>query len=435
MAVRRRVRAGRATDRRFGPSGLERGFRFCDTRIELGILDRVNVRPRRYGELAVLWVGTFCVGTEVYAIAGIAPRIVSEFGLAVATTGVLIGAAAFAYAASAPLFARLLRRYSLHRVVAGGLGAFALFTALAGTSLSFGMLLGAHVAAALAAAVFSPAAYSFARSLAHVGSVGKSLSTVSSGITTAVALGVPVATFVASRAGWRDVFLGIAALAGIAALCLLLWRDTPREHEPATTAPGDGASSQALYLCVATVAWAAGGYCIYPFIATIIENSSAPHASALASWFLVFGVAGVLGGLCGGWAADFYGRTVTATTALLLNGTGQALISVAAVVGPVFQPAFVVAGLVLWGFAAWAFYPALQALLVTSAHPTLRTWVLSVNASMVYLGMAIGSFIGAAIVAATSVAYLGAAGALFELLGVAILLFGVKKVRAVQVNL
>lgn len=66
----------------------------------------------------------------------------------------------------------------------------------------------------------------------------------------------------------------------------------------------------------------------------------------------------------------------------------------------------------VWGFAAWAFYPAQQARLISIVGPQGASIILSVNASFHYFGFSVGAALGALVLSVGGVRDLGWAGAL-----------------------
>ncbi len=77
----------------------------------------------------------------------------------------------------------------------------------------------------------------------------------------------------------------------------------------------------------------------------------------------------------------------------------------------------------VWGVTVWGFFPAQISNLIHVGGQTSAPVVLSLNASFMYGGFAIGSAIGSFVVAHGQVADLGLAAALAEVIGV-ILLYG-----------
>jgi predicted MFS family arabinose efflux permease len=78
----------------------------------------------------------------------------------------------------------------------------------------------------------------------------------------------------------------------------------------------------------------------------------------------------------------------------------------------------VVDAIVIWGLAAWGFFPAQQARLIGIGGLQVAPIVLSLNASFIFIGFSAGAALGSEVLAANSVANLGWVGASAEIVAV-----------------
>jgi predicted MFS family arabinose efflux permease len=79
---------------------------------------------------------------------------------------------------------------------------------------------------------------------------------------------------------------------------------------------------------------------------------------------------------------------------------------------------------VIWGLAAWAFFPAQQARLIDIAGPRVAPVILSLNASFMFVGFSAGAALGSVVVADGSVPNLGWTGGACEIAALFALLLG-----------
>ena len=86
----------------------------------------------------------------------------------------------------------------------------------------------------------------------------------------------------------------------------------------------------------------------------------------------------------------------------------------------------VLVAVVLWGLAAWGFYPAQQALIMRYAGVKVAPIALSLNASFMYLGFSLGALLGSFTLIHGSVVSLGWVGALCEIVALLIVLATVR---------
>jgi MFS transporter, DHA1 family, inner membrane transport protein len=112
----------------------------------------------------------------------------------------------------------------------------------------------------------------------------------------------------------------------------------------------------------------------------------------------------VVGTLVGGWANDRFGAKRTLVTGLALLGAGMTVL-------PLTQGSWpaVVAVLLIWGTAGFALMAPQQARLA-AASPPQTPLLLSLNASMLYLGTALGAVVGGLATAHLGLAQLAWAG-------------------------
>jgi MFS transporter, DHA1 family, inner membrane transport protein len=108
----------------------------------------------------------------------------------------------------------------------------------------------------------------------------------------------------------------------------------------------------------------------------------------LSAALMTFGAAGVAGTLFGGWAADHLGPRRALLLMLPLMATTMLLMPLSAGHYPLLLLA-----LMCWAFAGFSLMPPQQSLLVAAA-PAQAPLLLSVNASMLYLGTALGAAVG-----------------------------------------
>ena len=80
-----------------------------------------------------------------------------------------------------------------------------------------------------------------------------------------------------------------------------------------------------------------------------------------------------------------------------------------------FAIAPVSVAIVIWGLAAWAFFPAQQSRLMQAAGLKIAAIALSLNASFMYLGFSLGATLGSLVLMHAPVTLLGFVGAVCEI--------------------
>lgn len=347
------------------------------------------------GWLVALAAGALAFYTDDYVIAGVIPEIAADLGVTVAVAGQLVTVFSVTVAVAAPLAAVLLARLPRRTVLTAAAVVFTLANAVAAVAPNFGALLGLRVVAALAAASATPTLFSTAAQLAPPERIGRSVAAVALGVTGAIALGVPLGTWVGGAFGWRATFTVMAVAGALVAVGFA-------RAVPARTGTGEVLSVRAQLGILLRPALSLGlmANLVLMMGSMLLLTYLAPFTGALAgtgtagrgALFAVSGAAGMVGIWAGGLATDRWG----ADRALLL-GVSTFVLAMGALTAlwplrPV--PTAVLVPLVaLWGGAAFWNSPAVQARLHTLAGPA-SAQALALNTSGTYLGVAAGGAFG-----------------------------------------
>ncbi|RUX20850.1 MFS transporter, partial [Mesorhizobium sp. M2A.F.Ca.ET.042.01.1.1] len=227
-------------------------------------------------------------------------------------------------------------------------------------------------------------------------------------------------------AGWRGTFFAIAALGALSGA--ILWWRLPRgiigtrlplkRRLAAALRPG------VMPILLTTVLALVGAFTVFAFIAPLAIQGGGLSPIALPGMLLAFGVGAVIGNIAGGQAADRFGATRTVAWSLTLSAAMLVTLSLV----PTFLPHSIagpalMAMMVPWGIVGWAFPPA-QASRILKIAPDAAPIVLSLNASALYFGVALGAVVGAAVLRFGAPADLGLIAAVFPIIGLGIVLAG-----------
>ena len=390
----------------------------------------MNMTTSEAHEPTALWwlaVGTFAVGTEGFVIAGILPKIAADLEVSVGAAGQLVTIFAFCYAFSSPILTTLLGGVSRRKLLIGAMGIFTAANLVAACASNYWMLAVARVLLAFAAGVYVPGANALGGALVAPEKRGRALAIVNGGLTIAVALGVPLGAFIGNRLGWRSTFEGVAVLGLLAILGLSFGLSktvgahlrTPTFSERIRVA-ADGPVLRSL---IVTCFWATGTYSIYTYLSPFASAATTLHNSWMSAILFAWGVAAAVGIAVGGHTNDRHGsNAVVYPTLIVLIVCFAALSFVSALFDPAIATYPFIVLVVVWGIAAWAFYPAQQARLLERAGVAAAPIALSLNASFMYFGFSIGAFLGSIVVSRMDVKYLGWVGCAFELTAFIVLL-------------
>ena len=364
--------------------------------------------------LAALSLGGFAIGTSEFSAMGLMPNMVEDFGVTEPQVGHLISAYALGVVVGAPLLAilggRLPRRTLLLALMAFyTLGNLA--SALAPDYTS--MLLARFIAGLPHGAYFGVAALT-AVAISPPEARGKAISLIMLGLTLAILLGNPLATWMGQTIGWRWAFVLVAAVA--VATVALLAVFMPRDAAVAPARVLDELRSfnrlpvwQAL--AIGAVGFA-GLFCVFSYLAPTMLQVTGVSAAWIPLGLAGIGAGGVAGNFLGGWLFD---RMQFRAVPVILVGSAAMLLLFPLSAGSLWTllPATVAIGLM------GALGPVLQSHLMDVAGRAQTLAAASHHAAF-NAANALGPWLGGLAIGAglgwTSTGYVGAATALLGVL-------------------
>ncbi|HTN64258.1 MAG TPA: MFS transporter [Devosia sp.] len=369
-------------------------------------------------DIRLIWlaVGTFAIGVESFAISSLLPQIADSTGVTLTQAGYLVMAFALANAFGAPVLAALTGTVDRRRILAAAAVVFSVGALWAALSHGYFDLMAARVLMAFAAGLYTPTAQATGVAIVSSDHRARAISVIMGGTTMAVAFGAPIGAVLGGLAGWRGAYFMVAGFGVIAALALWFLlpaglRGAPlslRQRLAAVALPGVAPA------LLTTLLYMTGGFMVIIYIAVVTTQAVGLSAGLVPAVMLAFGIGAAIGNLAGGQLGDRLGTRRTIVGSLILGASLLFAISEipalpAALIGPAFF-----AVIFLWGIVGWGFVPP-QASHLLSLSPANAPLVLSLNASVLYLGVAGGSYVGGLVLQYGSVRDLGWVGALFPL--------------------
>jgi DHA1 family inner membrane transport protein len=341
--------------------------------------------------LYALAAAAFAIGTTEFVVVGLLPRISTDLGVAVSTTGLLVTGYAAGVAVGGIVLTLLTRRVARRRLMTVLMAVFAGGHLVLAAAPNFEVLLVARIVTASCHGAFFGVGAVVAAGLVGPERRSRAISLMFGGLTVATVVGVPAGTLLGEVAGWRAPFLAVAVLAAVAAVAvarlLPVAAEVPRV-ESGRPAGGRGALVAALATTV--LGWGSQ-FVVFAFLSAYLLDVTGFGTLAVTAMLLVFGIASAIGNAVGGRANDAAPRTAVAVTLVVL---GAVLVAFGllghsrwATVGTVF----------VWGIAGFALVPALQSrvLAITGEASVLAS---TLNIAAFNVGIAAGSGLGAVLV-------------------------------------
>jgi MFS transporter, DHA1 family, inner membrane transport protein len=375
--------------------------------------------------LLVLSAANFVIGFGAFVVIGLVEPIAGRYDISPALAGNTLTAYAIAYAIGSPLAIALTGRLKRRVVLGIGMGLFALGSLASAFAPSIEFLFAARVVTALGGGLFTPAAAAVGAALSAPDQRARTLSTIFAGLTIAQVVGVPAGTWMGYVYGPQPTFIAAAVLALIAAFAVVAV--VPRETVLAPTslaALGRVLTTPHLITAVTfSATFLAAIYVVYTYLGPLLTHLYGLDRDAKSILFLIYGSAAVLGNFLGGWATSRFG---TGRTLLALTIFQVAMLYL--VPNIAFGVAITAALLFVWALSGWSFMTPQQTRLV-SIDPSQVQPLFALNASCIYIALAIGSAIGSATINRLGYDWLGLVAALFGLLAIVHLLVSDKLVK------
>lgn len=370
-------------------------------------------------DMRLVWLalGTFAIGVEGFVIATLLPGIAADNGVSISQAGYLVFGYAIAYAIGAPVLSAMTGRFDRRALLSVTAVVFGFGALLAALAQGYGMLLAARVVIAACAGLYAATAQATAVTLAPVERRARAVSVVVAGTTMAVALGAPIGAFISGGFGWRGTYFAISAVGFLTAIAIWFMlpagikgdRRSLSERLAVLAVPGIVPALLTILL------YMAGPFAAFVYLGPLTTKLMGLDGSLLPFVMLAFGVGAAIGNTLGGQLSDRVGANRTLVIAMVANVVALVLLSgIPALPRPVVGPVYF-GFMFVWGVAGWMFPPA-QVSRIVSLAPNSAPLALSLNASCLYLGTALGAVVGGQVIEHLELNELGLIAAGFPLL-------------------
>ncbi|MEU6108185.1 MFS transporter [Streptomyces albidoflavus] len=338
----------------------------------------------------VLAFGIFAMVTSEFVVAGMMPQMAAGLDVTVPQIGYLITAFAVAMAAGGPFLAVALLRYPPRTALLVLFAVFLTGNVLAATAAGYAAMLVARVVTGVAAQAFFGVAISLCVQLTRLEIRGRAIAVAMNGLMLGTLLGLPLATLVGDRFGWRAAFWAITLIALAAAAATLL--GIPRTER---TGAGGGLRDQAavfrnprLWVALLGSTLVIGAtFSAFSYVNPILTGLTGFATGTVPLLLIAYGAATVIGNTVVGRLADRWTLPALAT-GLTLNAlflAGFALLA--------HLPVPAVLCLLGIGLVGVTMNPAMVTRVQRAgdAGPLVNT----VHSSFITLGVILGSALGA----------------------------------------
>ncbi|RPD83434.1 MFS transporter [Luteimonas sp. 100069] len=256
--------------------------------------------------LFALAMGGFAIGTSEFAMMGLMPSLVREFGVDEPAVGHLISSYAVGVVVGAPLLAILGARLPRRRLLLALMGFYALGNLATALAPNYGAMMVARFVAGLPHGAYFGVAMLVAASISPPAQRGAAMSRVLLGLSIAILVGNPLATWFGQQLSWRWTFALVAVIAMLTvALVARLLAPDPAE---ATQSPMRELrafnTAQVWYALLIGAIGFAGMFCVFSYLAPTLIEVTRVSERWIPIGLAAFGVGAILGNLAGGWLVD-----------------------------------------------------------------------------------------------------------------------------------
>lgn len=362
--------------------------------------------------LAFLFIGNVMIGSGVLAPAAMINSMTADLNVSTVAIGALIGWGAVILCIGAPAFGFFTNRVDRRTLLTASLVLYAVGHGVSVFAPDYATLLVTRLLMISGAAIFTPQAASAVALLVPENRRAASVATVFMGWAVAGAVVIPFMSIIGETLNWRTIYAGLAIGSGLAAAGVIF--TLPAKLYPARMSLkswGEVVTRPAILLLLAvTCIQITGQFTLYPYLAAELRTTSLADSTAVAVAFGLYGSAGLLGSIVAARFVGSVGAPRTQLICLLIMSAGLAGWSVFATS---LVPA--IASVFVWGLGFGAAISMQQARLITVA-PALASASVALNTSVLYLGQASGTAIGAGLITRDLHHLIGPAGLAFMLM-------------------
>ncbi|GAB3089810.1 MFS transporter [Isoptericola nanjingensis] len=365
--------------------------------------------------LVAMALSTFLFVTVESLPSGLLTLMAPDLGRSTSEIGLLVTGYALVVLITTVPLAHWARRVPRRWVLSACAGVAAVATLWAALAPSYEQLMAARLVTATAQALFWAAVVPATTGLFRPVVRGKVMTRLALGNSLAPVLGVPAGTWLGEHTSWRWTFAAVAVLSLVVTFVVLALFPT--------MAPSEGGASRAphpsrrrfLFQMVTTGLVLTGAFGVITFVTQYFIEVTGFEQSDMARLLLLQGAAGVVGTIV-------VGRFIDARPVAVLL-VALAVLTVALVSLWAFgaNPVAAVASLALFGFSFSCVPPALSHRVMLVAPGSTNMGV-AISSSMFNVGIAAGSGLGAALVAAVGVHVVPLASAVVVLLALLVAL-------------
>ena len=258
--------------------------------------------------LIALVICVFIVNMSEFVPIGLLTDIATDFDTSESTAGLLISIYAWAVAILSLPIMLALRKMEFRRMLLMCIALFVVFQIMSGISSSYWMLMVSRIGVAVAHSIFWSIATPMAVRIVPAHLQKLAISSVATGTSVAMIVGLPLGRVIGLALGWRMTFIVIAAVSILALILLVLV--FPKLDNPGTFTlkklPDLFRNKVLVGIYIMLAIYVTGYYTGYSYIEPFMYQVAGMSDTMVTVVLTVFGLAGIVGSIL---FTKFYDRT------------------------------------------------------------------------------------------------------------------------------
>lgn len=379
--------------------------------------------------LFVMLLGNLSVGTGALVLAGILTSVAGDLGLSLATTGQLMSVYAIFYAVGAPILNALTSSMERKYLLVMAVSILAVANLLGSLATGYAMMFASRAIAGLGGSIFTPSSAAMAAGMSEPQYRARAIGFVFAGISMATVLGVPLGTWIGNEYGWRITLTAIAIFASLVGVTLTIALPTGIKGVPFNLTIWKNllSQSQITLSLLTSLLQMAAIFTLFTYLEPFLKHHAGIQKQSLTLYLAIFGTASVIGTFTGAIIADKVGLLRTIIISLTILSAMEFVMPAVSI-----SIVAIIVCLAIWGYVCFSFHPALQARLVGLVPQPQQNIVLSLNASALYGGTALGSFLGGVVLERVGIQWLHLTGGTLAMLSLIVFFLSTRAEQETQ---
>ena len=359
-----------------------------------------------------LTFAVFVFNTSEFMPIGLLTDIAFDLNISDTRAGLLISVYAWVVALMSLPLMILVSKMELKRLLLGITALFVVSHIISAIADGYYMFMLSRIGVACAHAIFWSIASPLAVRIVPNGRRALGLSTIATGSSVAMVIGLPLGRVIGLYIGWRMTFfcLGVIAAAIFVLIAMVFPRLESRGKFSVKKLPILLYNKVLVGVFVMSVLFATAHYTGYSYIEPFLGRIANMPQDVVTATLVFFGASGMLGSIA---FSKYYMSNRYRFIFVVTFGTALSLILMQVAAFCMFTMILVC---IFWGAMATAFNIAFQDNTIRFAPKEATSIAMSIFSGIFNLGIGCGAYIGGLVVSHTSVSYIGYAGGFIGIL-------------------